>query len=81
MRRSAIAIPSNIADGQMRRHQTEFKQFLHIALGSLAELETQLIISRELGYVKNDILEETVTRVNIVGKQIRNLIKKLTTDH
>ncbi len=57
IRRAAISIPSNIAEGQIRRHRSEFKQFLHISLGSLAELETQLIISSELGYVKNDVLE------------------------
>jgi len=48
MRRSAVSIPSNIAEGFMRRHNKEYKQFLYIALGSLAELETQIIISKEI---------------------------------
>jgi len=51
MRRSAVSIPSNIAEGFMRRHNKEYKQFLHITLGSCAELETELIIAKELGFV------------------------------
>ena len=62
MKRSAISIPSNIAEGFRRRHAKEFKQFLNIALGSLAELETQVLISGELAYltpdVKNALLEQ-----------------------
>ena len=50
LRRAAISIPSNIAEGHIRQHRAEFRQFLSVALGSLAELETQLIISRELNY-------------------------------
>jgi four helix bundle protein len=51
MRRSAVSIPSNIAEGFRRIHRKENKQFLSIALGSTAELETQLIIPYELGYI------------------------------
>ena len=81
MRRAAISIPSNIAEGQIRRHRGEFRQFLHISLGSLAELETQLIISFELGYIKNEILECILADVHVMGKKIRSLIKKLTTNN
>ena len=49
MRRSAVSIPSNIAEGFRRYHNKEYKQFLYIAMGSCAELETQIIISYELG--------------------------------
>jgi len=48
LRRSAVSIPSNIAEGQARQHTGEFKQFLFIALGSLAELDTQLVIANRL---------------------------------
>lgn len=48
MRRSAISIPSNIAEGAARNHNKEFIQFLYITLGSIAELETQIIISKKL---------------------------------
>lgn len=50
MRRSAISIPSNIAEGYSRRHRQEYIQFVRIAFGSGAELETQLIIAKKLGY-------------------------------
>ena len=52
MRRAAVSIPSNIAEGQSRQHKSEFIQFLSIAKGSLSELETQLIISGRLKYIR-----------------------------
>ena len=51
IRRAAVSIPSNIAEGQFRNSTKEFKQFLAIALGSAAELETQLIIAKEIDYL------------------------------
>lgn len=51
MRRSAVSIPSNIAEGFRRYHNKEYKQFLYITLGSCAELETQIIIANELDYI------------------------------
>ena len=54
MRRSAVSVPSNIAEGAGRGSQREFAQFLVIARGSLSELETQIIIAKELNYL-NDI--------------------------
>ena len=52
IRRSAVSIPSNIAEGSARKGEKEFIQFLYISLGSMAELETQLIIANNLKYVK-----------------------------
>jgi four helix bundle protein len=52
MRRAAVSIPSNIAEGQARRTTGEFIQFVSQAEGSLAELDTQLVLAEELGYVK-----------------------------
>jgi four helix bundle protein len=77
IRRSAVSIPSNIAEGHIRGHRTEFKQFLFIALGSLAELETQIIIANELGYLNINKRTDTVTLIDSLGKQIRSLILKL----
>lgn len=78
IKRSVISIPSNIAEGHMRSHTGEFRQFLYIALGSLAELETQLTIAVELNFIdKNECLKLT-EKINTLGKQIRSLISKLT---
>lgn len=73
IRRSAISIPSNISEGCARQTAKETIQFLHIALGSVAELETQLIISRELNYAKN--LNEIFDKINLVKKLIVGFIK------
>ena len=62
IRRSCISIPSNIAEGSARNHDKEFIQFLYISLGSLAELDTQLIISKEIGYT-DIIFDEDITKI------------------
>jgi four helix bundle protein len=75
IRRAGVSIPSNIAEGQGRNSSKEFRQFLAIALGSLAEIETQLIIAREINFLGNeetDPLLETIDR-------IRKMIKGLST--
>ena len=78
IRRSAISIPSNVSEGHIRQHRAEFRQFLSMALGSLAELETQIIISRELNYISNEKSENLIDQMNSLGKMIRGLMKKLT---
>jgi len=77
MRRSAVSIPSNIAEGFMRRHNKEYKQFLYIALGSLAELETQLLLSKDLGFMKKVEIIDINAGINELNKMITGLIKCL----
>jgi four helix bundle protein len=61
MRRAAVSIPSNIAEGAVRAGEREFAQFLNFSRGSLSELETQLLIATDLGYIKsNDPVFELV---------------------
>ena len=71
LRRCAVSIPSNIAEGSSRNNPKEFTQFLYIAQGSLSELDTQLILAQLLGYIQdfNDI-EELI-------RQIRSMLTGL----
>lgn len=77
MRRSAISIPSNIAEGFKRSHNKEYKQFLHITLGSLAELETQLIIAKELGFIEENEMDNIVEKIDHVSRMVSSYAKKL----
>lgn len=76
LRRSAISIPSNIAEGSARKGKTEFRQFLYIALSSAAELDTQLIIANNLGFVKEDF-DTIVKELNTISRMLQGLIKSL----
>jgi four helix bundle protein len=75
MRKSAVSIPSNIAEGAGRNSKNEFKQFLSIAQGSLAELETQLLISRNLGFVKE--LDSLLIELDELSRMIIGLVRTL----
>lgn len=77
IRRSAVSIPSNIAEGASRKSKTEFKQFLFIALSSAAELETQLIISRNLSYIKENEIGNLIEELNSISRMIQGLIKSI----
>lgn len=77
MRRASISVPSNIAEGRSRGTRKDFAQFLHIALGSLAELETQILLSQEL-YPSL----ETAGIVNMIHeeqKMLSGLLKSIKT--
>ncbi len=77
LRRCAISVPSNIAEGSVKRSTREFLRFLNIAYGSLAELETQLQLAADLGYLTNEVLNEPLTEIDEIGRMINGLIKKL----
>ncbi len=77
IRRSAISIASNIAEGRNRSTRKDFRQFLFIALGSGAELETQIIIARELDYIEEEEFNSFMFSLTEVMKMINGLISKL----
>ena len=76
MRRSAISIPSNISEGQGRKNAKEFIQFLYIAKGSLAEIETQLIICERLRFIADASLQ--IEKMKVLRMVLIGLINKLS---
>ena len=81
MRRAAVSIPSNISEGAARGGDREFIQFLIIARGSLSELETQLIISHELGYLSEiSNVQKRIDRLfSLIGGLLRSLRERANT--
>src|SRR3989304_2259497 len=77
MRRAGVSVPSNIAEGQARRSRREFMQFVSHAEGSAAELETQLLISAELGYCGDGKARQLLDGVTEVRKMLGSLRRKL----
>jgi len=77
MRRSAVSISLNVAEGFARKHNREYKQFLYVALGSCAELETQIEIAFRLKYLDKAELEALLEKINHVTRMIMNLVKLL----
>ncbi len=75
IKRAAVSIPSNIAEGASRNTTKEFVQFLYIALGSASELETQIIIAEKLGYLRSK--ETLYTEITVIRKMLNALITSL----
>ncbi|UXP33420.1 four helix bundle protein [Reichenbachiella agarivorans] len=71
IRRCSVSVPSNIAEGTGRKSDKEFVQFLSIAMGSLCELETQLIIGENLNFINEEQKETAVSEINEIQKMIR----------
>ena len=80
MRRAAVSIPSNIAEGQARNTSGEFVQFISHAEGSAAEVDTQLRLSIELGYYSTNDLEAVFRLLTDVQKMLKRLRYSLTTN-
>ena len=81
MRRAAVSIPSNIAEGQERNTTKDFIHFLYIAKGSKAELETQLKLCIRLKYISESQASEATALIIEIGKMLNTLIHKLATNH
>lgn len=77
IRRAAISIPSNIAEGAARKSTKEFQQFLYIALSSAAELNTQLIISSNLRFLDAENMEKMNSELDSISRRLQGLIKSL----
>lgn len=77
LRRAAISIPSNIAEGAGRNSNAQFKNFLQISIGSCFEVETQLIISKELEYISEEEQETISKELDSIMKMNHNLQKTL----
>jgi four helix bundle protein len=73
-----VSIPSNIAEGAARSTKKEFSQFLHISLGSLSEIETQLLISTNLGYLTTDDCTINLAKLTEIRRILLGLISSLT---
>jgi four helix bundle protein len=79
MRRAAVSIPANIAEGFCRKHKQEYAQFVRIAFGSGGELETHLVIAKRLGFVDVEKYEKIEPLLLEVMKMLNKLIQSLTT--
>lgn len=77
MRRSVVSIGSNVAEGAGRESKNEFRHFLNYAMGSCYELETQLIIARNLNYVNGSDFKQILVRIIEIQKMLYTLIKSL----
>ncbi len=77
LRRAGISVPSNIAEGQGRSSTAEFRHHLSIAHGSIREIETQVLISTRLGYIRGDSATRILTLAGEVGRLIKGLSNAL----
>ena len=77
LRRAAVSVPSNVAEGSARRTTRDLTAFLHVARGSVAELETQLLLARAVGYLDEAALASLSPKLDEVGRLLNGLIASL----
>ena len=78
IRRAGVSVPANIAEGAARQSDKEFCQFLSIAQGSVSELETELLIAKNLGYISAEDYDRIYDDINIIARMIIGLSKTVT---
>jgi four helix bundle protein len=81
LRRSAVSVPSNIAEGYGRKTTADYIRSLYIAYGSNCELETQILLSADLGYIENGISDKIKDEIQQVERMLKALIKSLENKH
>jgi four helix bundle protein len=77
LRRAAISVPSNLAEGNSRTTRGEYKNFLSIARGSVVEVEVQLTLAERLGYVQSHVLANALDHCDAISRMITNLKRAL----
>ena len=81
IRRAAVSVPSNIAEGYGRKSTKEYLQLLYVAYGSICELETQILLSGDLKYIEAGDLERLQQDTGAVERMLKALIKSLENKH
>ena|SRR3989338_10837348 len=81
IRRAGVSISSNIAEGFSRKSINEKKQFYHISIGSLSEIQNQILIARDLGYISNILFQDIANQTVLVSKLLNSLIKNIDKIH
>ena len=77
IRRAGVSIPANIAEGAARQSDKEFCQFLSIAQGSTSELETELLIAKNLGYISNENYDRVYEEINVIARMLVGLSRSV----
>ncbi len=77
LRRASLSIPSNIAEGSRRSTEKDFRSFLHIAYGSGAEMEVQIMFAKDLGYISPEVCEDLLSKLSEIMRMLNSLIQKL----